>query len=278
MLNKIWRPGTFLMLVALKFAVYFLISVRWWRILRELSVPARLNDSLWFSFLATFFAYFLPGNMSSDVAKSAFAARTFGSTGRVIFAIAIDRIMGLLSLLAIMVLGFVAFALTENEKWDRVVGAFAQVPWFYVVLVGLSMMIAGFALLYFILKHPKFLELKKVLFELRSIRFWLETFGLSLLSHLVFTLFLAFTARALELPGVDFLSCLIIFPVSTFAMIIPITPGSLGVGQVLYQYLFDLYAGHSTQASMIFTALQVIELIFVVLGAWYFTRALKPKK
>jgi len=277
-LKTLLEPKTLITLLVVKFLVYFLISLRWRRILKELSVNASVGESVSFSFLAIFFTYFLPGNMSSDVAKSFFAARVFGAPGRVVFAIIIDRIVGLVSLLLLLGGGIAVFSLGGSPEFERVWGLVSQAPWQYLLAAMVLGLATATGLWFFVKTHPKFIELKNVVVQLRSPRFWGEVVAYSLLSHFLFGVFLALGASALHMQQVDLLGCLIVFPLATLAMIVPLTPGSLGVGQVLYQYLFDIYAGQPTPASLLFTLLQVSDLIFMVYGAWYFVRLLKLKK
>jgi uncharacterized membrane protein YbhN (UPF0104 family) len=216
--------------------------------------------------------------MSSDVAKSFFAARVLGNPGRVVFAIIIDRIVGLVSLLLLLLIGLGVFYATGSSQVQRVLDLISQVPWMYLVAAGVIGAATAMGLWYFIKSHRKFIELKEILLGLRSWTFWGHVFLLSLVSHFIFAVFLWVAASAIHLTHIDLLGCMIIFPLSTLAMIIPLTPGSLGVGQVLYQYLFDAYAGTETQASLLFTVLQVADLLFMIYGAWYFSRLLKLKK
>lgn len=277
-LGHVLEPQTFLLLLAIKITIYFLISLRWHRILRELSVPATLGQSASFSCLAVFFTYFLPGNMSSDVAKSFFAARVFGAPGRVVFAIIIDRFVGLFSLLLVLLLGLGWFALSGSPQFTKLWALFAGAPWLALFLTGI-LALAGLAVVFsFLRRHPKVRELGGVVRSLRSPLFWGSVVGISFLSHFMYAVFLAVAAHQLGLGSVDLLGALIVFPLSSLAMIIPLTPGSLGVGQVVYQYLFDLYAGVPTQGSILFTVVQLMDIIFVILGALYFARVLKTKK
>lgn len=277
-LKALFHPLILSGLLILKFIIYALAGLRWRRILKEMSLSISIPEALGFGFLNVFFTYFLPGNMSSDIAKGTLATKKFGSPARIISSILIDRLMGLFSLLTMLLFGLIWFSYADQVRLQRILAVFEKVSWFTIFLAILCLAVLLIALMVFVQKSHRFQKLKKVFVQFLSFRFWIDIFVLSIFSHLLFAIFLSMTAKYLQLDGIDLLSCVIIFPLATLAMIIPLTPGSTGVGQVLYNYLFDIYAGHPTKAALLFTALQLIDLVFVILGAYFFARLLKSRR
>lgn len=277
LLKNLLTPKVFITLFFLKIAIYGLVSLRWRNILRELKLEIKFLDAIGFGYLAVFFTYFLPGNMSSDIAKGTLATKKLGSPGKVISSIVLDRVAGLISLVMLMFFGVLSLGVIDFEQFRKILNLWPKAYGVCLLIIILLVIAVGILVSYFLFKSHRFLKVKKVLWQFKSIRFWMKILSMSVLSHFLCAVFLAATADVLRVDGIHLLSCIIIFPLSTLAMIVPLTPGSMGVGQVLYQYLFDFYAGFPTKAALIFTVSQLIDMIFVVLGGIYFSFILKKK-
>ncbi|MBY0383703.1 flippase-like domain-containing protein, partial [bacterium] len=250
-LQRLFDPFILVTLILLKLVIYTLVSLRWRRILQEMSITIPISEALHFGFLNIFFVYVLPGQLSSDVVKGAVLTKRTGSRGAPFGSIVIDRVVGLLSMLIVLVVALVWFFFSDPMRFERILAIFQGVSWvsyFAAITVFTALAIGG---IYFVTKSKRFLEVRKIVLKFLSIRFWLDLFMLSLVSNLLVALFLFIVARHLQLDGIDFLACVIVFPLSALAMVVPLTPGSIGVGQFLYGYLFDVYAGHATKAEFL---------------------------
>lgn len=276
-LRRLFDPLILVTLILLKLAIYTLVSLRWRRILKEMSITIPISEALHFGFLNVFFVYVLPGQLSSDVVKGAVLTKRTGSRGVPFGSILVDRVVGLVSMLLILFVGFVWFFFSDQVRFQRILGIFQGVSWvtYLGAVVILSLLVSG--VIYFLMRSKRFLELRKIILKFLSLRFWIDIFMMSFVSNLLVALFLFLVARHLELDGIDFLACVIVFPLSALAMVVPLTPGSIGVGQFLYGYLFDVYAGHPTKAEFLFTVYQVVDIVFVVIGAYSFIKLTRKK-
>jgi uncharacterized membrane protein YbhN (UPF0104 family) len=277
-LRSLFDPFLLTTLILLKLVIYTLVSLRWRRILQEMSLTISVSEALHFGYLNVFFAYVLPGQLSSDVVKGALLAKRTGSRGAPVASILIDRLVGMASMLLILFVGLVWFFFSDPVHFHRIFSLLEGVSWRSYAAGAVAVIFLLVLFLYFITRSKKFHQVRTILRRFLSWRFWLDIFTLSLISNLLVALFLFLVARHFQLDGINFLACVIVFPLSALAMIIPLTPGSIGVGQLLYGYLFDVYAGYPTKAELLFTAFQLVDIVFIILGAYSFIRLTRHSK
>jgi glycosyltransferase 2 family protein len=275
-LRSLFDPFMLTTLILLKLVIYTLVSLRWRRILKEMSLTISVSEALHFGYLNVFFAYVLPGQLSSDVVKGALLSKRTGSRRAPVASILLDRLVGMASMLLILFVGLVWFFFSDPVRFNRIFALFEGVSWYLYAVAVMTLSFLFVIFLYFVTKSKKFLEVQKILRRFLSWRFWIDIFMFSLVSNLLVALFLFLVARHYQLEGqmdgINFLACVIVFPLSALAMIVPLTPGSIGVGQLLYGYLFDIYVGHPTKAELLFTAFQMVDIVFIILGAYSFVR------
>ena len=266
-----------IVLFAIKLIILSLVSFRWSIVLLELKVSIHFRQAFMLNIQTTLFNYFVPGNASSDLFKSFYAASIYKQTGRIIISTLIDRVIGL-GTLCVLFIGafFSSYVFGEQNNLMRLLSLIKFSSSIYCAfLVILMLLIVVFSLsLYF---RAKLILFFNSVLTLKKVEFWRKTFTITLLSHLLFAVFLYLTAQFLSLRDISLLSCLVVFPIATIAMVVPLTPGSIGVGQILYGSLFSLYAGQLIDASSIFTVSQLIDIPIVIIGLFLMMKS-KPRK
>jgi uncharacterized membrane protein YbhN (UPF0104 family) len=86
----------------------------------------------------------------------------------------------------------------------------------------------------------------------------------------LYVLCICWIAMRESLMQVTFINTLIVFPLSALSMIVPTTPGALGVGQVIYKFLYDFMSSSvGSDGVLIFTVLQLSDLPFLGIGFYF---------
>jgi uncharacterized protein (TIRG00374 family) len=98
-------PEALLACAGLLLLTFVATAVRWRIILQQLGANARTASSLRYTFVGGFFNQLLPSGMGGDVLR-VWYAREFGlSTGRALASVFIDRLLGMLAIVAIVIIG-----------------------------------------------------------------------------------------------------------------------------------------------------------------------------
>ena len=95
---------------------------------------------------------------------------------------------------------------------------------------------------------------------------------LSFLAQICSVLFLsvAGVAAGIEVPLKTYF---LVAPLGFMATAIPISPAGVGVGQAAFYFLFNIYTGTETELGpTVVTALQVMQLLFSLIGAFYYLK------
>ncbi len=266
----------FIFLLFLKFIILYAASLRWFFVLKELKVELSLVQSLQLNLQTTLFSYFIPGNVSADLFKGIYAAKLYRQGGKIITATFLDRLIGLISMLILMAGSiFLAYPYIEANVNRLISFVKIPAPSYFVILLTVSFLLSGGMIVYWFRKKLEYLML--IILQLKSFVFWFRAISLGLIVHLIFAFFLYQCALILNINEITFVSCLVVVPLATLAMVIPLTPGSIGVGQVLYTSLFDIFLGAKSEAAALFTMNQMMDIPFIFLGIFLFIKSKKVK-
>ena len=224
------------------------IDLGWWRTLRVYLIGA-------------FFNLFLLGATGGDIVKIYYAMRETASKSAAFLSVLVDRMMGLLGLVAVAaVLCSLRFDLLVSKPLTQTLTA----SLFLIIGVSLALIIAGFLVDHFHLAHklPSWLPLRARVIELstafstyaRNPRSLLLAFCFSVPSHLFIFLAFYFAARAFGVfegfSGlVDMFATL---PAIMTVASLPISLSGMGVREQLFQNTFsELFAIPDSIAVMI---------------------------
>lgn len=250
-------------LVFIKLFFYILMAVRLRLILQASDVPVPLHWVLGINNVGLLISYLTPSSVLSDIGKIYFFRVFRKNTVRIFVSLFLDRLVGLLCIMVVLgVAAVVLYMQNPQGFWRIFVGATLVKTG---VLVGALTTVFLTPVLFwkfgffksFIQKHFAFLNLSLA---------W-KISALSIICHLGYCfLFLECARWTAEVP-LNFTDAAIVFPISTIATAIPTTPGSIGVGQVVYKYLVDSLTMTSTDTGiLLFTLLQLLDIPFLVWG------------
>lgn len=124
---NLWYLGLVLGLVGIDRAVMIL---RWWLLLRASGIAIGVVDTSRLFLVSSFVGSFLPAGVGGDAARAYGLARGATTGSEALASVAVDRMLGVLSLVAMGVVGLVAWTPDARSDW-RLAAALA-------VLVGAS--------------------------------------------------------------------------------------------------------------------------------------------
>jgi len=255
--NYLWLvPGV------LATGLAFLLQTQRWRILLR---TQNINLGWWRTvrvyLIGAFFNLFLFGATGGDIIKIYYAMRETTSKSAAFLSVLVDRMMGLIGLVAMAALlcSFRLDLLLSTHDSRLVMGSLAL-----IMGAALGLVVAGFVVDRFHLAHklPKWLPLHARILELatafstyaRDGKVLLITFGLSLPAHLLNFLAFYFSARAFGYfggPGGVF-DILSVLPAIMAIAALPISLAGVGVREQLFNNMLNqLYATPESTAVMI---------------------------
>lgn len=269
-----WLP----LLISIKLTYVFAALIRWHFILKQLAIESGLKINLKLSLIGYSMNYILPGSISGDAVKGVFLNKSAKSPKRVFLSLFFDRFLGLFSVFFLIAIQFVWMIMAKGDVYLRFTSAIQLEKIYGIGLVTIAALLLFSSGVWHFRYHPKMNEVKVLAREFTSGRFIWFALGLSLLSHLMGVVFIYTAACALNI-NVSLLACFFIFSFTSFVIILPVTPGGLGVGQASYNYLLNLYNNEQTlNGATLFTILQFFDFFFVAVGGAILIYVLLKKK
>lgn len=265
----------------------FLTSERWRLLLKtQKSLEISRGSTFKLTLIGMFFNYAMPGGVGGDVVKAFYFHKDHpGSKFVAVTSVAMDRIVGLFAML-LMGLAVMAY------DWDHI----ASIPQLKSLFMGIFVITLIAAAGLFLLFSPHFQRtgllsklFKKIPWGDRFQKLYdsVHSYGRSPATLLKVVLYswcsqilsILFLILVGHLSGVEapWTVYFLVAPLGFIAMGLPISPGGIGVGQTAFYFLFNIYLGTVTSIGpTVITALQVVQLIFGLVGAYFYLRRHQP--
>jgi len=258
-----------------------IMSVRWNILLRSQDIRITTWEAFSLSMIGILFSTVIPGSVSGDVVKAYYTAdRAPGKKARAVTTILVDRVVGLITLLAMS-------SVAGIWKLPVILRSHAA-SIFYLTVVAATIG-GGLVLLAAILLSGHTLS-------------WLESFAerfrwLGFLAHplqalevfrtrpapLAWALLLSvpaqvsacvaffFCGQALGSSTLSVIDSIVVVPLGFTAMALPLAPAGIGVGQMAFFSLFALLLGApGTAGSSISLVFQIVYLAVAVTGLIFY--------
>jgi hypothetical protein len=235
--------GLWLAMAAVLVVPVFVLSLRWWLLLRGAGFAVPFGRTFFVTYAGLFFGIFLPGSVGGDLAKALMVVSGEDRKAAAAGTLILDRLIGLA---VMVVLGAACMAPFAGRFQDKT-------P--VVVTYGLFAGMAAVSLAYF---NPALrgwlkgrLPFQETLGELDGVfRMAKEEPGrtaaaaaLSVLGQAA-AIFAAFgMARALGITGVPLWAFFVFEPIIFIVTAVPVSVGGWGVQEGAYVYLFGTFAG-----------------------------------
>lgn len=238
-----------LLLVALAVLLYVgmivLSTWRWRTLISAQGYDASLRELSASYLVATFFNNFLPSNIGGDLIRVRDSSRLTGSKTISLAIIAVDRILGFAALYALAAAAF----LVGGAAVRHLAGA-------RVVLLGLSLLFAFLAFLYFRegtarammarsglaridWARERFETIQEAVHEYRrNFRAVLLAFGASLMLQTLFIYYYFAIARSLRIP-LPLTACFLMVPLCTLVQTIPVSFNGWGIRESVFVLYFS---------------------------------------
>ncbi len=280
------QPEIFMMGLVVFVLQYVVFSFRW-RLVTSTHVKISFLSSVKQHLIGQFFNVFVPGGVGGDVLKALeYSKVTSIPKTESLSMTLVDRALGIF---ALVLFSFI-FLLIEIRDLN-------EASYKYLHFSGLILALGLFCLLFRNKLYTCFLKLTQNLkntFILKIKNVSVDFFkSLNLMfdqKKIIPFIVLCFFAQLLSIVFIYFIilkltnsnpSFLLIFPLASFgfmAMAIPLTPGSIGVGQTAFYLIFKTIDVPSAEAAII--AVSLMQFFFILLslpGGYFFLKSQKLK-
>ena len=259
---------------------------RWALLLQARGFSRGFWELLPFTFIGLFFNFVVPGGIGGDLVKGFYLVqdhpdrRTDAAT-----TILMDRVVGLYAMLALGIAPLL-------WNWDLVLSS----PMLVSTTLGLIAGFLGASLVLALALSSRVLnseKLRGLLFRVPGGDFitrfhkavhayrndW-KTLAysvvLSVLAQLAAIGFMWVVGERIA-PSVGLAAYVFAVPVGFIVSALPIAPAGIGVGQMAFFFLFNLYTGHSSELGpSVITAFQVFQFGLGLIGAYFYLRRKRP--
>jgi len=238
-------PCTLILLV-----VNSLAAIRWvMTVNRFLGTSIGLIDGMTVTFKSGLFAYFLPGQLGSELGRVVLASRGKSSEvlNHAVTSAIIDRLMALVSMLMMTTI-FIAWALVHRYKFIN------------IFLISFGLFIAAIGLVHlgtrllrgviFVFKKNRYIDyigniLKMLkMFIIERPTFCMLMLACSMLLNLVVA-YVTYLIVSRVFHPMDFSTVALMSLVSNLSSVVPLTPGGVGVSEMAFRETGSLMQGVS---------------------------------
>jgi len=279
-LSKLFSPILLLTAFLNLFVSYYFASWRWQILLAVQNIRLSRWECYKLNLIGLFFNYVMPGGVGGDVVKAFYIVkdhpRNRMGAG---MSVLLDRVMGLY---AMILLSIVALSFHLSE-----VMAQTQLK---LILQSLVVLFIGFTLALSLamssqfrrLGWKKYLESSKIGLRLISAyeavhsyskhrKILARTIILSLVNQVFAILLIAWLGFQLGFQDASLANYFSIVPLGFMVTAVPVSPAGVGVGQMAFFFLFNLFVGHESQLGpTVITAYQVLNFLLGLVGVWFF--------
>jgi uncharacterized protein (TIRG00374 family) len=271
------RPSLFVLnFVLWVVAAGILAALRWKILLTLADARPPFKKLLRLQLIALFFNVVVPGNIGGDVMKGFYVARDEAPEKRptILLIILVDRIVGLAGLIAIA-------ALSALVRSDVLASSPQTKPLLYTIGLLAAGTFGGPIVFVILMRFAKdWLEkwtsgpsrISKLLAQLtKSVALvsarplvLLQAVVVSMAIHGLAMAYFAILTRAIVDTPVDFGLIAAVFPIGMLSIVLPISPGGVGVGHVAFDSLYKLIGIEG--GATVFNVYLIAQIVFSGLG------------
>lgn len=275
LLHAASSPGHMAIAFLLLFATAPLAAIRWWYLLRAIGFRPTVRWAISITFISLYFSLFLPGAHGGDLVRIGIAYRAAGGKlNRITLSVIVDRLAGVVSLLALAV-ALLFWLPLEYREWVEIMATVSVVAIFGSVGVAIR---CGNQIgdLLRLLPKPFGPTLSHMCFEIvAALRQYVDNlsvlavaFGISLLQYIFVIIALIVIGKAMDFNALSLTGYGISSVWAIVANSLPISPGGLGVGEAAFAQIassLELTRSGASYASA-FLAMRVLSLLIGIGG------------
>ena len=277
---KINRPEVWFVGMTLFVGTLLFNTKRWQMLLRLENIDITYRETFALSIIGIFFNFVIPGGVGGDVVKGGYLMQSYKNKKMFIgWSLFVDRAFGML---ALMIFSGLAGLLFYNQLEGEI--KFSIYSLSILILLGIGSFFA------FVIFSPK-QKMEDLLFRHPMVEkiFYPLYFFFKKPKAIALPMALSFLSQSctISIPfilsiflGVDipWWAFAILVPFGMLAIIVPIAPAGLGVGQMAFYYLFEKVVQEGEFAVLAITFLQVSQFIIGLLGGVVFVLYKKGEK
>lgn len=280
-------PFTISIGLALAGASILIQAWRWQKLLLSRCFPMSVAEAIKLFLIGVFFNYALPGSIGGDVVKAYYVAQDNKSKRiEAVLSVVFDRLIGLYVMIcfALVTLGFHSQMINQNPQFFTLslssLALWAAMTLFFAAAFS-SRVKDWFRFEYWLSRMPlgeKWLRLyhgAQAYGQSRHGLYW--AVALSVVSQFLSIFFMMFIGYRLGETSVPVDAYFFAVPLGFIISSVPIAPAGLGVGQIAFLVLFQMYTGQSSQLGQTaITAFQLAVLVWGFFGAFFYLRRKHP--
>lgn len=276
-LKLLLNPKLFISLFVILLLVNVVATLRWQTILNSQGMTSKFWPTFKLTLIGAFFNFAIPGGVGGDVVKAFYFIKQHpGKKMAAGLTVVMDRVIGL-TVMAFA--GFLSLFLHFEllfQKWE-----------IQLLFIFLGSLVLLFVVLWSVVFIPQFqnffLKLVKPFSHFQKLTGLIHTLlSFSSLKTVIFrTLYLSVASQFLFVlaffsvsqvvnSGHPWDSFLFAAPIGLILSAVPITPAGIGVGQLVFYFLFNLTSTVSNFGSIAATMIQGMTFIVSLMGAYFY--------
>ncbi len=269
------------------FFTFILATERWRKLLSVQNIHSTFHNCFQLTTMGMFFNYVVPGGVGGDVVKAFYIIKEspHQKMGAGV-SVLLDRVLGLYAMM-IMCCTFILldWARVSTNQELKIIAQILFLLFFgftLALILAFSKKFKNLGWQEFLLK-PQFNKLEKVIKKLLSAFYAVHAYGsslkvvaevivLSLLAQIssIFVFVYLGNVSGFDVP---WLAYFFVVPLGFMVTAVPISPAGVGVGQMAFYFLFNMYLNEKSQVGpTLITIFQILNFIMSLLGAFYFIR------
>lgn len=239
-------------------------TMRWRWLLRIQGVDAGFRQVLTWLWIGEFFALTLPGSMGAELARGFYVVRnTERDRLGALSTLLLDRVLGLFAALFLGSLSFAVSLLGDDPPDAALTVVGVAVTLLLLAVGGFSLGVAGRPTRALMLRlvPKRFSDSVETVLSSYLAQKWLlaRCFVLSLVPHLLLMLAFMVAGEMLGTP-LQWHQVLLVVPLVLIAIVLPISPGGIGVGETAASVLFAQLGAPNGAAIMLLVRVWLILL------------------
>lgn len=280
LLSMLLRPELLLGFTLALASTFFFVSWRWQILLKTHKIYLSLWEAYKLNIIGLFFNHVMPGGVGGDVVKAYYIVKE-NPKNRMGAGITVllDRVFGLY---AMTVLAIVALCInySQVERSNQLLLILKSCFIFFVVfnlalLLALSSRFSSLGwknwFLHFSLGRKLVSAYDAVHSYSQNLISLVSAVFLSLIAQSISVMIIWRLGVALSFDDVSLSTYLSVVPLGFMVTAVPISPAGVGVGQMAFFFLFNLFLGHESQVGpSVITAFQIFNFLLGLLGILFF--------
>lgn len=279
-LKRLFTPGLIFVSIGALVLNFYFATWRWQLLLQVQKLTLSRWECFKLNLVGLFFNYVMPGGVGGDVVKAFYIVKDHPSNRMGAgMSVLLDRVMGLYAMLLMAIVSllinfkevslspqllmitksciaiFILFTLGLMAAFSKKFRALGWQAWLNNFGLG-KKLVAAYEAVYSYSHHLGVLGLTVVL---------------SLLAQGMAILLFFWLGQNLGFQEVSMATYFSVVPLGFIVTAVPISPAGVGIGQMAFFFLFNLFMGHESQVGpSVITAFQVLNFILGLSGVWFF--------